>query len=146
MIIRKMQEQHLDAVLDIEENSFSHPWSRVSFEDELKKENSYVFVALEDEKVIGYCVMNVVLDEGNLLDIAVDKNHRRSGVAKELFYKLFEVASEQKLSFITLEVRVSNEGAIKLYDALGFTQVAVRKNYYSKPSEDAVLMTKYFDL
>jgi len=141
-----MQEQHLDAVLDIEENSFSHPWSRVSFEDELKKENSYVFVALEDEKVIGYCVMNVVLDEGNLLDIAVDKNHRRSGVAKELFYKLFEVASEQKLSFITLEVRVSNEGAIKLYDALGFTQVAVRKNYYSKPSEDAVLMTKYFDL
>ncbi len=145
MIIRKMEEQHLDSVVKIEENSFSHPWSKTSFEDELKKDRSRLFVALEHEKVIGYCVMDVVLDEGSLLDIAVDKSYRRKGVAKELFNELIKEAYEQKLSFITLEVRASNEGAIKLYKALGFAQVALRKNYYSKPSEDAVLMTKYFD-
>ncbi len=145
MIIKNMEEQHLDAVVKIEENSFSHPWSKTSFEDELKKENSHLFVALDDEKIVGYCVMDTVLDEGSLLDIAVDKSYRRNGVAKELFNELLKVASAKQLSFITLEVRESNEGAIKLYKALGFVQVSLRKNYYSKPCEDAVLMTKYFD-
>ncbi len=144
MIIKKMSEHHLDAVLSVEQRSFSHPWSRQSFIDELQKESSYLFVALENDIVIGYCVMSTVLDEGSLLDICVDSNYRRKGVAKALFDKLCEVALQLSLAFITLEVRASNEGAISLYSMLGFEEVAVRKNYYSKPLEDALLMTRYF--
>lgn len=144
MIIKKMSEHHLDAVLSVEQCSFSHPWSRQSFIDELQKESSYLFVALENDMVIGYCVMSTVLDEGSLLDICVDSNYRRKGVAKALFDKLCEVALQLSLAFITLEVRASNEGAISLYSTLGFEEVAVRKNYYSKPLEDALLMTRYF--
>jgi len=144
MIIKKMSEHHLDAVLSVEQRSFSHPWSRQSIIDELQKESSYLFVALENDIVIGYCVMSTVLDEGSLLDICVDSNYRRKGVAKALFDKLCEVASQLSLAFITLEVRASNFGAISLYNSLGFEKVALRKGYYSKPVEDAVLMTRYF--
>lgn len=144
MIITYMEEQHLDAVLSVERNSFSHPWSRQSFCDELKKESSHLFVALQDDEVVGYAVLGTVLDEGDLLDIAVSEKHRRKGVAKALFEKLTEVAQQLSLAFITLEVRVSNDSAINLYSSLGFEKVATRKAYYSKPTEDAVLMTKYF--
>lgn len=144
MIITKFEYEHLDAVCNIEHSSFSHPWSRQSFEDELKKSNSHMFVCIENDEVIGYAVMTTILDEGDLLDIAVSEKHRRKGVAKALFEKLLEVAKEKQLSFITLEVRASNSSAIALYEYMGFEHVAVRKNYYSKPTEDAVLMTKYF--
>ena len=87
-----------------------------------------------------------MLDEGNLLDIAVDEKYRRQGIARKLFKELFKVADEKKLSFITLEVRESSTPAISLYEAHGFERVGVRKNYYSKPTENAVLMTKYFNL
>ncbi|MBQ8538848.1 MAG: ribosomal protein S18-alanine N-acetyltransferase [Ruminococcus sp.] len=146
MIIENMSAEHLSSVLKIEEESFSNGWSEQSFCDELKKENSYKFVAVENDEVLGYCVLETVLDEGNLLDIAVSQKHRRKGIAKKLFEKMFEVAYSKKLSFITLEVRESSIPAISLYKALGFETVAVRKNYYSKPTENAVLMTKYFNL
>lgn len=144
MIIKKMEKEHLSAVVDIEQNSFTHPWSITSFEEELCKQNSHLFVAIDNDTVVGYAVMSTVLDEGSLLDIAVDENYRRKGVAKALFDKLLDVAKEKELAFITLEVRASNKSARALYEALGFECIAVRKNYYSKPSEDAVLMTKYF--
>ena len=144
MNINRMCEHHLDDVLSLEQRSFSHPWSRQGFVDELKKDSSYLFVAEKNDEVIGYCVMSTVLDEGSLLDICVDSNYRRQGVAKALFDKLSEVASILPLAFITLEVRASNIGAISLYSSLGFEKVAVRKAYYSKPVEDAVLMTRYF--
>ena len=88
--------------------------------------------------------MSTVLDEGSLLDICVDEKFRRKGVAKALFEKLLEVACDLSLAFITLEVRASNVSAVKLYESLCFEKVAIRKNYYSKPTEDAVLMTRYF--
>lgn len=144
MIITEMTAEHLSDVLSIERSSFTHPWSEKSFSEELDKDSSYLFVAVENDEVVGYAVLDTVLDEGSLLDIAVDSNHRRKGVAKALFSKLFEKASKKNLSFITLEVRSSNCSAIALYESLGFEVVAVRKNYYSKPTEDAVLMTKYF--
>ena len=144
MIIKKMEEHHLDAVLFIEQNSFTHPWSKSSFESELEKDSSYSYIAVENDVVIGYAVMSTVLDQGDLLIIAVDENHRRKGVAKALFDKLCEKAKELSLAYITLEVRSSNISAIKLYESLSFEKVAVRKNYYSTPTEDAVLMTKYF--
>lgn len=144
MIIEKMKKEHLSSVLRIERESFTHPWSEESFLSEFEKESSHLFVSTENDEVIGYAVLDTVLDEGSLLIIAVDENHRRKGVAKELFSKLEKTAQEKELSFITLEVRASNESAINFYVSQGFKKVAVRKNYYSKPTENAVLMTKYY--
>lgn len=143
MIIREMTKDNLSDVLKIERKSFTHPWSENAFLSELEKADSYCFVALTDDEIIGYAVMSTVLDEGDLLIIAVDENHRRQGVAKELFGQLLEVAYKKSLSFITLEVRASNHSATALYLSLGFEKVAVRKDYYNQPKEDAVLMTKY---
>lgn len=144
MIIEKMTAEHLLSVMRIERESFTHPWSEDSFAGELRKPASHLFVATDNDEVVGYAVLETVLDEGSLLIIAVDEKYRRKGVAKMLFSQLEEIAKEKDLSFITLEVRVSNESAIKFYDSQGFEKVAVRKNYYSKPLEDAVLMTKYY--
>ena len=144
MIITKFEKEHLNAVCDIEKSSFSHPWHREYFESELLKENSHMFVCIENNEVIGFSILNTILDEGELLHIAVSTNHRRKGVAKALFEKMFSVAKEKELAFITLEVREGNNNAIALYEYMGFERVGVRKNYYSKPTENAVLMTKYF--
>ncbi len=144
MIIEKMTSEHLASVMRIERESFTHPWSEESFLSELNKPTSHLFVATDNNEVVGYAVLDLVLDEGSLLIIAVDKNHRKKGIAKALISVLEDVAKEKELSFITLEVRASNESAINLYTSQGFTEVAVRKNYYSKPIEDAVLMTKYY--
>jgi len=144
MIIKEFSDEHLDAVCDIEQSSFTHPWHRKLFESEILKENAYMYVCIEDNEVIGFAILNTILDEGELLHIAVSTAHRRKGVAKALFDKLFQIANEKELSFITLEVRESNQSAIALYEYMGFERVGVRKNYYSKPTENAVLMTKYF--
>ena len=143
MISKNMTKEHLCAVLSIERDSFTHPWSEGAFVSELEKDSAYCIVATIDDKVVGYAVLGIVLDEGSLLDIAVDKAYRRQGVAKALFDKMSEIAKDCKLSFITLEVRSSSAPAISLYNAMGFERVAVRKNYYSSPVEDAVLMTKF---
>ena len=139
-----MKNEHLCSVMKIERESFTHPWSEESFLSELSKPSSHLFVATENDAVLGYAVLETVLDEGSLLIIAVDKNHRKKGIAKSLISVLEDVAKEKELSFITLEVRASNESAINLYHSQGFEKVAVRKNYYSKPTEDAVLMTKFY--
>ncbi len=144
MIVTNMEESHLLEVMEVENSSFTNPWSKESFCEELKKESSYKFVALVGDMVVGFAILDTVLDEGNLLDIAVCENFRRKGVANALISRLFEVASEKDLSFITLEVRESSSPAIALYEKSGFEKVAVRKNYYHKPTENAVLMTKYF--
>lgn len=145
MIVEKMTESHLNEVVKIEEKSFTNPWSRESFYEELLKPLSFEFVALENGKVVGFAVLDTVLDEGNLLDIAVDESYRRLGVGRILMNELFKVANEKSLSFITLEVRESSSPAIALYEAFGFERVGMRKNYYSKPNENALLMTKYFE-
>lgn len=144
MNIIKMSKEHLFSVLKLEESIFSSPWREKAFLEELEKDSSYSFVAICDDEIIGYCVMSTVLDEGSLLLIAVKEEYRRQGVAKALINKLYEIATEIKLSFLTLEVRVSNDSAIRFYEKEGFSKVATRRNYYSRPIEDAVLMTKYF--
>lgn len=146
MIIKRMTQEHLSGVMAVESSSFTHPWSENSFMDEINKDSSLCYVALADDIVVGFAVLETVLDEGNLLDIAVLEKYRRKGVARALFNELLKVADEKKLSFITLEVRESSIPAISLYEAHGFEKVGVRKNYYSKPTENAVLMTKYFNL
>ena len=144
MRIDKMTAASLDAVAAIEAECFSHPWSKKSLEESLEKENSLFLVAVEDEKVIGYVGMEVIVDEGYIFNVAVSADYRRRGVGYALVRELVTYSMKNSLCFITLEGRESNSAAISLYSKFGFIKAGERKNYYSDPTEAAVLMTKYF--
>ncbi len=139
-----MTAAHLDEVAAIENDCFSHPWSRRSLESELQNETSHFLVAVEDGKVIGYIGMSAVIDEGYLFNAAVDSHYRKKGVGSALVRELVTWCQKHDFAFLTLEVRESNAPAIALYSRFGFVRVGERKNYYSDPAENALLMTKYF--
>lgn len=139
-----MTSGHLDDVYIIETECFSHPWSRQSLENELNDETSLFLVAKEENEVIGYIGMSVVIDEGYIFNVAVCEKYRKKGVATALINELVTYGKKNNFSFITLEVRESNLPAISLYSKFGFIKVGERKDYYSNPKENAILMTKYF--
>ncbi len=144
MRIESMTAAYLDEVATIENDCFSHPWSRRSLESELQNETSRFLVAVEDGRVIGYIGMSAVIDEGYLFNVAVDRQYRKKGVGSALVRELVTFCQKRNYAFLTLEVRESNAPAISLYSRFGFVRVGERKNYYSKPVENALLMTKYF--
>ena len=144
MKIERMTAQHVDAVLEIENECFSHPWSRQSIESELENKTSVFYTALEDDEVAGYIGMSTVLDEGYIFNVAVSAKHRKKGIGSALIQELVTYGKKNNFCFLTLEVRESNENARSLYSKFGFIKVGERKNYYSDPVENAVLMTKYF--
>ena len=144
MKIEKMNSEHLEQVCKIEKECFSHPWSLQSLESELNNDTSYFLVATEKDEVIGYIGMSVVIDEGYIFNVAVNVNHRKKGVATALVNELVTYGKKNNFYFITLEVRESNEKAKSLYSKFGFVKVGERKDYYSDPKENAILMTKYF--
>lgn len=138
-----MTSGHLDDVYIIETECFSHPWSKQSLEEELNNETSLFLVAKEENEVIGYIGMSIVIDEGYIFNVAVRENHRNKGVATALINELVTYGKKNNFSFITLEVRESNLPAISLYSKFGFIKAGERNNYYSNPKENAILMTKY---
>ena len=144
MKIESMTAAHLDGVLAIENECFSHPWSRRSLESELENETSRFLAAVENGKVIGYIGMSAVLDEGYMFNVAVDSQFRKKGVGSALVRELVTYCQKHNFAFLTLEVRESNAPAIALYSRFGFVRVGERKSYYSDPDENALLMTKYF--
>lgn len=144
MRIEKMTSGHLDDVYIIETECFSHPWSRQSLENELNNETSLFLVAKEENEVIGYIGMSIVIDEGYIFNVAVREKYRNKGVATALINELVTCGKKNSFSFITLEVRESNLPAISLYSKFGFVKAGERKDYYSNPKENAILMTKYF--
>ena len=144
MRIESMTAAYLDEVATIENDCFSHPWSRRSLESELQNETSRFLVAVEDGRVIGYIGMSAVIDEGYLFNAAVDSHYRKKGVGSALVRELVTWCQKHDFAFLTLEVRESNAPAIALYSRFGFVRVGERKNYYSDPAENALLMTKYF--
>ena len=144
MKIEKMTSEHLEQVCKIEKECFSHPWSLQSLESELNNDTSYFLVATENDEVIGYIGMSVVIDEGYIFNVAVNVKHRKKGVATALVNELVTYGKKNNFYFITLEVRESNEKAKSLYSKFGFVKVGERKDYYSDPKENAILMTKYF--
>lgn len=139
-----MTETHLEQVAAIETECFSHPWSKQSLAEEINNDTSLFLAACEEEKVVGYIGMSAVLDEGYIFNVAVSKAFRNHGIASALINELITYGKKNNFSFITLEVRQSNEKARSLYSKFGFIKVGERKNYYSDPVETAILMTKYF--
>ena len=140
-----MNADHLDELVELERICFSTPWSRNMLAEELDNACSAILVAVDaNEKVVGYAGLQVVLDEGYIANIAVFPEHRRKGVAGQLLQVFMNFAEADRLAFLTLEVRASNQAAIALYANRGFEEVGRRKNYYEHPKEDAIIMTKEF--
>ena len=132
MKIVVMQERHLAALAEIERACFHAPWSENMLREELGKG---IFLVAE------HVGCQTVLDEGYITNVAVSPDFRRQGIARALIAELTAKAGENKLAFVTLEVRESNAPAIALYTGAGFAPVGKRKNFYSNPTENAVLMT-----
>ena len=129
---------------EIEQECFAHPLEEKQILSLLGDERTLFLAAREGELLTGSVWVQTVLDEGYIGNVAVRPAFRRRGIADALLHALETLGRERELSFLTLEVREGNLPARRLYESCGFQTVAVRKNYYERPREDAVLMTAFF--
>lgn len=139
--IRRMREEDLDLVLEVEQASFASPWSRESLRYEMTSNTFATYLVITvDERVVGYVGIWHILDEGHITNVAIHPGYRRLGLASDLLKALITLMHQKGCRRITLEVRESNISAQKLYFSLGFEPFGVRKGYYSDNGEDAVIM------
>lgn len=141
IVFRFMREEDIDQVLEIEHRSFTTPWSREAFYNELNMNKFAVYIVLEvDKKVVGYCGVWVVIDEAHITNIAILPEYRGRKFGEALMQNLFDVAKTMGAKSMTLEVRVTNYVAQGLYRKFGFQKGGLRKNYYTDNQEDALVM------
>lgn len=140
MTVRLMTEQDLDEVVEIEHATFSQPWSKQGFLDTLKNKDTLYLVAEENGEIIGYLGLWQSFEEADITNVAVKKTARRKGTATALLEEAGRKAKLRGITALTLEVRKSNEAAIRLYEKQGFRSVGIRPGFYDMPKEDAVIM------
>jgi ribosomal-protein-alanine N-acetyltransferase len=139
--LRRLEADDLDAVELIERESYPTPWSRSMFDAELRKPSSLALGAFApDAGLVGYAFVSRYVDAWHVMNVAVAHAYRRRGIAVALLERLFEVTETDPRRGYTLEVRVSNTGAIALYERLGFEARGVRRGYYTDNREDALIM------
>ena len=142
MTFREMLIEDLDQVMEIENDLISPPWTREGFFTFLLKDENMFFVVEEKGQILGYCSMQTVLDEGDILNVAVTRDRQKEGIGYFLVDSMLMLAAARGIHIVHLEVRESNGSARRLYQRLGFKEDGFRKNYYTEPVENAVLMTK----
>lgn len=140
LVIRDMTESDLSEVYEIEQKTFTDPWSKEDFQDSMKEENNKYLIAEVDGKIAGYSGYWGIAGEGYIYNVAVKQEYRRQRIGLFMLRYLIEQAKARGITSLTLEVRKSNEAAIRLYERLGFESAGVRKDFYTKPKEDAVIM------
>ncbi len=140
-----MNKDHVSQIAHLETQCFSDPWSEKSIASELENPLSLWLVAEEDGQVYGYVGSQTVLDESDMMNVAVDPRFRRQGIARALIETLIAELSKMGSRCLRLEVRVSNENARALYARMGFQQLGLRKNYYHNPKEDALILGKEWE-
>ena len=139
--VRPMVMTDVDGVMAVEHDSFLTPWSRSAFEEELAQNRlARYIVAVENGAIVGYAGTWLVINEAHVTNVAVSSQRRREGIGRLLMQKLMELARENGMESMTLEVRVSNAAARHLYDQMGFVAAGIRKNYYSETKEDALIL------
>jgi ribosomal-protein-alanine N-acetyltransferase len=138
--IRRLELHDLNAIEAIEKRAYPTPWSRSMFASELAKPTSICLGAFEGDALVGYVVNSRYVDAWHVMNVAVDPDRQRRGVASALLERLFELTADDERRGYTLEVRMSNEGAIKLYEQLGFEARGIRRGYYTDNREDALIM------
>jgi [ribosomal protein S18]-alanine N-acetyltransferase len=141
MVLRRLELGDLDAIEQIEQVSYPTPWSRSMFATELAKPSSLSLGAVDESgALVGYLVLSRYVDAWHVMNLAVAPTHRRKRIASTLLERLFELTSGEGRRGYTLEVRVSNEVAIKLYEEAGFKARGIRRGYYTDNREDALIM------
>ena len=141
---RKLKLRDLNAIEEIERASYPTPWSRSMFAGELAKPSSICLGAVDSatDELVGYLIISRYVDAWHVMNVAVAPERRRSGIASMLLNRLFEQTAGDGRRGYTLEVRVSNTGAIRLYEEMGFRARGVRRGYYTDNREDALIMWK----
>ena len=143
--IKRLSEENSAAVAEIEKLCFSTPWSEATISSEIKSGFSDFFGAFSEEKLAGYIGGRTIAGETEIFNVAVSPEFRRKGIAKALIEKFIETVRKKETQVIFLEVRASNLPAIALYEKNGFVFCGLRKNYYTNPTENALLMRLAFD-
>jgi ribosomal-protein-alanine N-acetyltransferase len=141
LLIRDFRPEDVSAVLAIEKASFTTPWSEILFMNEIFKPRSLPKAAVIGEKIVGYICGNYLLDEAHILNVTVHPEFRKQGIASRLVHYMIDLLKKEGCRTIFLEVRQSNEAALKMYEKTGFIEIARRKAYYTLPVEDAVIMS-----
>ena len=153
MEIVRLQKEHCEILAELEKLCFSRPWSQKAIEDEVNNPNAFFVTAVDEEKILGYGGMHCTHQECYIDNIAVFGHQRKKGVGTAIVKALVQEAQRRGAEYISLEVRPSNQGARALYEAHGFQQVDTklgfmeegrRRNFYSDPTEDALILTRRF--
>jgi [ribosomal protein S18]-alanine N-acetyltransferase len=140
--IQPLEPADLASIEVIEQRAYPTPWSRSMFASELAKPTSICLGAFEGDELVGYVVNSRYVDAWHIMNVAVAPERQRRGIATALLERLFELTRHDERRGFTLEVRVSNDGAIRLYEDLGFEARGIRRGYYTDNREDAIIMWK----
>ena len=135
------KKEQLSLVASLEKMTFHSPWSEKSLEFFLEEFN-FCVVLLIDGELASYCTVSTVLDEAQIINVATDIRFKRMGYAEAVLNAIFQECERRRIASISLEVRESNEAAISLYQKLGFEIMGIRKNFYTEPTENALVMVK----
>ena len=142
LTIRRMKESDIPEVARLEKEIFPDPWSEGAISETFEQEQTLLLVAYEDRKLIGYLILYFVLEEGEIARIAVIPECRRQGVGARMLLELEDLCEDNGITKLLLDERESNETAISFYTSYGFVQDGVRRNFYSDPQEDGILMSR----
>jgi len=140
-----MQLEDVEEVIKIEKQSFSDPWSKDNFMAELNLPFSWVWAAKIETSLAGYCCCWEMEEELQIANLAVHPDFRSQGVGKKILQEILNRACQRKIKRVTLEVRESNQAALKLYQGFGFEEIGRRKKYYRKPNEDGLILAKILE-
>src|SRR6266536_1511066 len=142
VVIDDMTLEDIDAVQEVERSSFPVPWPANAFRHELtQNRNARYVVARSGDLIVGYAGLWLMVDEAHITTFAVHPEHRRRRIGERMLQRMFEIAEEMGAEWLTLEVRVSNLAAQRLYEKYGFRRAGVRRRYYSDNNEDALIMS-----
>ena len=142
LVIRELVSEDAQAVSKIEQESFSMPWSPRDFLEMVEADYAHYYVAEADGEIAGCCGIRNIVGEGEITNVVVAQKFRRQGIGKALMEYMLKEAPKHGIGDCTLEVRVSNEAAIRLYESFGFRGEGIRPGFYEKPTEDALIMWK----
>ena len=142
LVIRDMEAADVEAASPVEREVFSMPWSAADFLEMVEADYASYYVAELDGEIVGCCGIRRLADEGEITNVAVRDRCRRQGIALRMMRHMLDKAEKNGISDCTLEVRVSNQPAIHLYEKLGFKGEGVRPKFYERPVEDALIMWK----
>lgn len=139
-----MENGDIPSVVKLEQTCFEEPWSSQSLESYVNNKDAVFLVSESNGEIAGYAGMYYVYPEGYITNVAVFEKFRNQGIATQILKKIFEISEKEGVDRCSLEVRVSNQTAIHVYEKMGFQGVGERKNFYDNPTENALIMWKEY--